>query len=198
MLTQNGLFNALLGPIDASVFDGSDRWMEIEVEGEILGARQRIVSVAYAIRATSAADADTLGGKPPSEFVTNPLDGNFTVNNGSVLFAGTTGVTPASGAGVRMMWIPEKKAFRAGEVTGTQWDADNVGSWSFAVGYDTKSGHYSTAMGADTTASGEYSTAMGSQASTNGHKGSFVYGDRSTTTVMNATADNQFFEERNR
>ncbi len=35
--TKNGLFNTLLGPIDASVFDGSDRWMEVGVDGEIIG-----------------------------------------------------------------------------------------------------------------------------------------------------------------
>ncbi|MBC8232927.1 hypothetical protein H8E77_25575 [bacterium] len=66
--TKNGLFNQDLGPIDASVFDDSDRWMEIEVEAEVIGARQRIVSVAYAIRAMSAQDADTLGGHPASDF----------------------------------------------------------------------------------------------------------------------------------
>jgi len=167
--TQNGLFNALIGQINASVFDGSDLWVEMEVDGETISTRQRIVSVAYAIRATSAADADTLGGKSPSEFLTNPVDGNFTVNNGSVLFAGKTGATPTSGAGARMMWIPNKKAFRAGEVTGTEWDADNVGNWSFAVGLNTKaSGDYSTVMGVGTTASGERSTAMGSQTTASG------------------------------
>jgi len=289
--TKNGLFNTLLGPIDATVFDGSDRWVEIEVDGEPISTRQRIVSVAYAIRATSAADADTLGGKPPSEFVTNPLDGNFTVNNGSVLFSGTTGTTPASGVGARMMWIPNRKAFRAGEAIGTEWDAENVGDYSFAVGLKTKaseeastamgfgttasgyystamgwgatasgqnstamgdnttasgqgstamgngsiasgsastamggaatasgqtstaighvttasgnfstaigygttaSGVYSTAIGMNTMASGNWSTVMGSYASTNNYKGSFVYGDYSTTTVVNATASNQF------
>ena len=67
--TQNGLFNTLMGPVESSVFDGSDRWVEIEVDGETISTRQRIVSVAYAIRATSAADADTLEGNPASDFV---------------------------------------------------------------------------------------------------------------------------------
>lgn len=379
--TKNGLFNQDLGPVDDFVFNGPDRWMEIEVEGEIVGARQKIVSVAYAIRAMSAKDADTLGGHPASDFgdghsldaadgsptdavfvdndgnvgirtspqdqldirgttrfisgghvspvdyriyITGPtsdydtlyiygetasgsetfnqiisfkgkgenevgigydaghpefkaklaVNGNVGIGTteptaklhlqeGSVLFSGTTGATPTSGAGTRMMWIPEKKAFRAGEATSTKWDADNIGHHSFAVGYSTKaSGNYSSAMGTGTTASGDrstatgiastasgdsstaigayttasgeqstalgnsttasgdqstaigaittasgggstamgvqttasgwLSTAMGSYASTNNKKGSFVYGDNSTDTTMNATANNQF------
>lgn len=66
--TKNGLFNHKLGPIDTSVFDGSNRFLEIEVEGETIGSRQKIVSVASAIRAESAEDADTLGGHPASDF----------------------------------------------------------------------------------------------------------------------------------
>ncbi|MBC8232935.1 hypothetical protein H8E77_25615, partial [bacterium] len=365
--TKNGLFNQDLGPVDDFVFNGPDRWMEIEVEGEIVGARQKIVSVAYAIRAMSAKDADTLGGHPASDFgdghsldaadgsptdavfvdndgnvgirtspqdqldirgttrfisgghvspvdyriyITGPtsdydtlyiygetasgsetfnqiisfkgkgenevgigydaghpefkaklaVNGNVGIGTteptaklhlqeGSVLFSGTTGATPTSGAGTRMMWIPDRKAFRAGEVTGTEWDAGNVGDYSFAVGLSPKasgiwsiamgqlsiasgegsiaigqgtiargirslalgdsteatgisstamgygttaSGQESTAIGNNTTASGYRSIAMGSNASTNGHIGSFVYGDNSTSTTMNATADNQF------
>jgi hypothetical protein len=128
---------------------------------------------------------------------------------------------PASGAGTRMMWYPRNGAFRAGRVTGTEWNAASVGSYSTALGYNTTaSGSVSTAMGSFTTASGEQSTAMGwstmasganstamgsftaasgarstamgYSASTNGHSGSFVHGDGSTTTVMNADAANQF------
>lgn len=84
------------------------------------------------------------------------------LQDGSVLFAGTTGTTPTSGAGARMMWIPDKRAFRAGEAAGNQWDASNVGNHSFAVGFSTKAnGGYSTAMGFATTASEQGSTAMG-------------------------------------
>jgi hypothetical protein len=56
----------------------------------------------------------------------------------------------------------------------------------------TASASRSTAMGWNTTASGLESTAMGAHASTNSQTGAFVYGDRSTTTVMNATSANQF------
>ena len=59
------------------------------------------------------------------------------------------GIIPASGAGWRMMWHPQKVAFRAGYVdAGGQWDESNVG-------------YYSWAGGALTTAAGIYSFAMG-------------------------------------
>jgi len=67
---------------------------------------------------------------------TNPV-GKLNVNQGSVLFSGTNGVTPISGAGTRLMWVPEKKALRAGLVTSTQWDADSIGTYSMALGYNT-------------------------------------------------------------
>ncbi len=87
---------------------------------------------------------------------------NLEVTNGNVLFTGSTGATPVSGAGIRLMWIPAKAAFRVGAVGGTQWDNANIGSYSSALGYSTTaSGYLSTAMGAWTTASGEGSTAMG-------------------------------------
>jgi len=88
--TKNGLFNQLLGPIDASVFDDPDRWVEIEVDGETISTRQRIVSVAYAIRATSAGNADTLEGKPASEFAaaTHSHDGLLTAAQKNELTGG--------------------------------------------------------------------------------------------------------------
>jgi hypothetical protein len=61
------------------------------------------------------------------------------------------------------------------------------------MGYSTQAGGWATtAMGYFTTADGDYSTAMGNHASTNAKMGSFVYGDNSTATVMNAGADNEF------
>ena len=69
---------------------------------------------------------------------------------------------PDLGAGSRMMFYPGKAAFRAGSVSGPQWDNSNVGLYSIAMGYNTTaSGYYSTAMGQSTTASGPSSTAMG-------------------------------------
>jgi hypothetical protein len=98
------------------------------------------------------------------------------VNNGAVLFDGTTGTTPLNGAGTRLMWIPVKAAFRAGNVLGSEWDDINIGNNSFAGGNTTTasadnctalgnwtkaSGWSSTTLGQSTIASGYVSTAMG-------------------------------------
>jgi hypothetical protein len=61
------------------------------------------------------------------------------------------GIIPASGAGWRMMWHPQKVAFRAGYAdAGGQFDESNIG-------------YYSWAGGALSTAAGIYSFAMGNQ-----------------------------------
>lgn len=94
------------------------------------------------------------------------------VSDSNVVFTGPETVPlstsfnpPVQGAGSRMMWYPEKAAFRVGAVNGGQstfWDKDSIGRFSFASGYGTKaSGNYSTAMGDFNTASGFRSTAIG-------------------------------------
>jgi Chaperone of endosialidase/Head domain of trimeric autotransporter adhesin len=137
------------------------------------------------------------------------------------LAVGTPGNPPLQGAGRRMMWYADKAAFRAGYVEGNDWDKNNIGNYSLATGANTvASGTYSTAMGFGTTASGfssvaigrantssgfnsttiglnatasgDYSTAMGNYVNTNNHEGTFLIGDRSTTTVMFATTPNNF------
>jgi len=73
-----------------------------------------------------------------------------------------TGAIPIEGEGTRLMWHPAKAAFRAGEVTGAQWDEANVGEHSVAFGLDTDAaGVRSTAMGLSSSAEGNGSTAMG-------------------------------------
>lgn len=106
------------------------------------------------------------------------------VEDSSVVFKGgddvsaTPGNPPVSGTGVRMMWYPDKAAFRAGYVVSVNWNKDSIGDYSFASGFNTKakgiastamgtlsvaSGDNSTALGIRTVASGEYSTAIGMQ-----------------------------------
>lgn len=71
-------------------------------------------------------------------------------------------ILPVSGAGTRLMWIPEKSAFRAGTVLGTQWDDTNLGTWSFAFGFNAiASGNYSSALGESTVSSGIRSFSTG-------------------------------------
>ena len=80
-----------------------------------------------------------------------------------------TGTLSLTGAGTRMVWYPGKAAFRAGQVTGTAWDNTNIGTYSVALGQDTKaSGSGSTAMGQSTVASGLDSVALGGYADATG------------------------------
>ena len=66
-------------------------------------------------------------------------------------------------------------------------------SANHALGYRARAfGSTAGSFGYATVASGNKSFAIGSYASTNGHKGSFVYGDASTTDTVKNTADNQF------
>ncbi len=90
----------------------------------------------------------------------------FQVQNGSVMFqnniGNTDGSTPASGAGVRLMWIPNKKAFRAGEALLTEWDNTAIGQYSWAGGKEVLAyGEYSFSFGEDIENYGSYSAAFG-------------------------------------
>ncbi|MBL7739133.1 MAG: hypothetical protein JNK14_07930 [Chitinophagaceae bacterium] len=99
--------------------------------------------------------------------ITNPA-ARLHVTDSAVLFsiAGEAtifpGNPPVSGAGRRMMWYPDKGAFRTGYIDGSQWDKNNIGYYSFASGFNvTANGGFSTALGGGSAANGAYSTAMG-------------------------------------
>ncbi|MBP7239793.1 MAG: hypothetical protein KBA14_06175, partial [Saprospiraceae bacterium] len=90
------------------------------------------------------------------------------VKDSSVLFTGLTplpslpGNPPVSGAGTRMMWYADKGSFRMGNVDGTQWNKDSIGTYSIAVGQNVKAkGLWSIAMGYQNTALGWASAAIG-------------------------------------
>lgn len=103
----------------------------------------------------------------------NPL-AMLHVADSSVLFTGSNMINnnyvpPVSGPGTRMMWMPEKAAFRAGTVTGAHWDAQNIGSYSVGMGYNpTASGEFSIALGIASKALNSESFAIGSFAESNG------------------------------
>jgi hypothetical protein len=146
---------------------------------------------------------------PDSAFaVSSGGQGLFRVNvDGGALFGGIydgdgsgTGI-PAEGAGTRMMWYPRKAAFRAGGISGTQWDAANIGDYSVAIGQDVRASasnavafglrstaaqQSSFAAGEDNTASGAASVALGYHAHTNARQGSFVFSDRSSVDTLRA------------
>ena len=125
-------------------------------------------------------------------------------NKNGLLSTGTfgTGAVPASGAGVRMMWIPSKFAFRAGMVSGTQWDDVSIGYGSIAMGNDgvasqsgaislgdgtVASGVHAIAIGTNNQATGNFSTALGAFATANGI-GSFAVGANSVASANESMA----------
>ncbi|MFZ6047408.1 hypothetical protein ACFW0H_14980 [Pseudomonas sp. CR3202] len=85
--------------------------------------------------------------------------------DGDLLLTGThtgTASVPVTGVGTRMFFDTQKSAFRAGRVTGAEWDDASIGSYSVAMGWGTTaSGNWSTALGEATVASGGEATAMG-------------------------------------
>jgi hypothetical protein len=108
--------------------------------------------------------------------------------SGGLLFSGTTGGTPATGAGTRMMWVPSKAAFRAGTVNNVQWDGANIGSGSVAMGTSTfASGVNSVAMGDGSVASKNGSVAIGSNVTANGTN-AVALGDGTLATGTTALA----------
>ena len=100
-------------------------------------------------------------------------------------------------------------AFASG-VSSTSMGAGTFASglFSVAIGYQTTasgegaaalgtattaSGEYSTTMGYNTVASGDYSTALGNFVNTGSKVGSFVIGDKSTTSTFSAGSVNRFY-----
>jgi hypothetical protein len=138
---------------------------------------------------TQLTEASDLEGLPTNS------NGAFNLtNDNGVVASGTfgSGSVPATGAGTRMMWYPNKAAFRAGRVgvdkDGTQWDLSNVGDYSVALGVDTKaSGRAAVAMGSQTTASGIAATAMG-EGTTASENNATAMGNRTTASGRDATA----------
>lgn len=98
------------------------------------------------------------------------------------------GTLPAEGPGTRMMWFPSKFAFRAGLVSGAQWDLGQVGQASVAFGQNsTASGAYSVAMGANVIASGGASVALGNDSKAT-QVGAFAVGMSNTAAGIGSVA----------
>jgi len=140
---------------------------------------------------------------PAGSVTTNSAGAYDLGNTNGFLSAGTYGAgnVPTEGSGTRLMWYPQKAAFRAGSISGTQWDDANIGAYSVAIGQDVRaSGDNATAFGLrsvaaqvssfaageDNTASGAASVALGYHAHTNARQGSFVFSDRSSIDTMRA------------
>jgi hypothetical protein len=115
---------------------------------------------------------------------------NSSPTDESIVARGSFGVgsDAPSGAGERFMWLTKKAAFRAGVVSGDQWDDTNIGNLSFAAGYNaTASGGRSVAMGDGPTASGNSSVAMGFRTRSTASN-SFAMGNNTTAEADEAIA----------
>jgi trimeric autotransporter adhesin len=116
------------------------------------------------------------------------------VADSSVVFAangyapGTAGNPPISGEGRRMMWYPDKAAFRAGFVNGPYWDKDSIGVYSTALGTNSiAKGYGSVAMGFNPNASNEYAVAIGMGVISSGAR-SVAIGDATVASGLSSTA----------
>lgn len=103
------------------------------------------------------------------------------------------GAIPATGAGERMMWHPNKAAFRAGSIgsSGIQWDESSIGYYTTAFGYNTTSlGLSALASGYQSGAFGAYSNALGYTCTADG-TGAVAIGYRCTADADYSTAFGQ-------
>lgn len=116
------------------------------------------------------------------------LAGQLQVDN-TIWSEGTTGATPTSGAGTRLMWIPSKEAFRGGTIHDSSWDDANIGQGSFCFSNyrSSATGAKSTVFGHNCGASGTYAVAMGYYAYSSG-TGSIALGSTVSATALNAVA----------
>ncbi|MDG1278188.1 MAG: FISUMP domain-containing protein [Algoriphagus sp.] len=145
-------------------------------------------SLAAALQTLDAA----INNMPVSTFSTSS---NVTSNNGGTIATddfvfGSTSLESIDGSedDKRMFFSKSKGAFRAGYADGRRWDADSVGLYSTAIGYNTKaSGESSFATGEETTASSSNSTAMGTSTIASGYS-STAMGGRTTAAANYSTA----------
>jgi trimeric autotransporter adhesin len=121
----------------------------------------------------------------------SPLGNRFVVDTaGGVLMRGELGIgtIPAEGSGFRTMWYPYKGAFRTGGVEAENWNDPNIGFYSFAGGYDTRSsGIFAFAFGDRTQATATSAVAFGNTTSATG-TGAFAMGVRATAASFTSVA----------
>ncbi len=115
---------------------------------------------------------------------TSPSE-KFHLEGGNFLHTGTFGSSPnltLTGDGTRMFFYPKKAAFRAGFISGANWDDENIGDYSVAMGKSTVAkGENGTAFGSNSIAYGSVSFAAGSY--------SVAYATNSIAFGNNAIAD---------
>ncbi|WP_315815453.1 hypothetical protein [Paraflavitalea speifideaquila] len=116
-------------------------------------------------------------------------EGGLVIGTGT--FTGTSNNGTLS-PGSKLIWAPHKGAFRAGVITGAQWNDVNIGKWSVAMGWNSfAAGEASVALGFSAMATGHNSVAIGNNVSTQGQFGSFIFGDGASTGPYTNTTSNQ-------
>lgn len=82
--------------------------------------------------------------------------------------------------GIKLLWYPQRAAFRVGQTSGNQLTRDSVGPFSFAAGYDNKSvNYYAFSAGVENRAGGMAAAAIGqlNRATGNGAMALGIYND---------------------
>jgi hypothetical protein len=96
---KTGHYSVMLGSatsqgMPADVFaSGEARWLGVQAQGQAEQPRTVLMSVPYALK---AADAETIGGLPPSAFLKAAAPGSSSANNSSQAVAGITGTGTAN------------------------------------------------------------------------------------------------------
>ncbi len=125
---------------------------------------------------------------------TNSPAAGLHLRRGALLADATSGSTPIAGPGIRMMWIPEHHAFRAGQVLGSQWDDANIGENSVAMGRNTiASGDNSVALGFNAQATGSTAMSLGAGTQAEGFA-TFATGQVAKATDSYAIAMGNYVE----
>jgi hypothetical protein len=91
----NGIFTVQLD-FGAAVFNGSNWFLEITVQGTTLAPRQQLTTTPYAIRSSIATNATQLNGSPASGFIQNGTS-QQAATNFSISGNGTLGGTLSAG-----------------------------------------------------------------------------------------------------
>lgn len=158
----------LSGKATSTATDGADDATTLTTKGYVDDAIDNIPiapSWELAGNAGTSSVSDFVGTLDAQDLVfrTDNTERMRLTSDGAFLMSGTSGSTPASGNGTRMMWIPAKGSFRAGQAMFNKWNDVNIGNYSFAAGFSTlASMDYSTAFGLSSAATGVSSFAAGS------------------------------------
>jgi len=216
-----GLFNVnigqgvvVVGTFSTINWGGGSKFIQVEMDATggssyVNMGTQQVLSVPYSLySASSGVSSDNKWSSAGSAIYNNNSGkvgigistpaARLHVADSSVVFTatgdtpGSSGVPPISGSGRRMMWYPDKAAFRVGYVYSSNWDKDSIGKYSFASGWDSKAiGNYSNAMGSSV-AKGFLSTALGTSTANGDYSaatGESTAGGGFSTAMGNSTAN---------